>query len=120
VVQKDGTSPTWLSPTKGIHDHNGRLSPDGSAIAFLTRPAGSNPPENLGIMQFDGTRRVQVEEHPLASRLAWAPDSQSVVFLRVTRDGKSQGLWTVARSGSGLRSLVVEAVALVATYREPN
>ena len=120
VVQKDGTSPTWLSPTKGIHDHNGRLSPDGSAIAFLTRPAGSNPPENLGIMQFDGTRRVQVEEHPLASRLAWAPDSQSIVFQRVNRDGESQGLWSVTRGGSGLRALVIDAFAFVATYREPD
>ncbi len=120
VVQRDGTSPTWLSPTKGINDHNGRLSPDGSAIAFLTRPESSKPPEKLGIMQYDGTHRVQVETSPLADRLAWTPNSESVVFLRVGEDGKSQGLWSVARSGTGLRMLVADAITLVATYREPD
>ncbi len=120
VVQKDGTSPTWLSPTRGIDDRQGRVSPDGSAIAFLTRPEGSKTPGSLGIMQSDGTRRVQVEGRPLASRLAWAPDSQSVIFLAVNQDGESEGLWTVTRSGFGLRALVVEIFAFVGTYREAD
>jgi Tol biopolymer transport system component len=118
VVQRDGTSATWLSTT-GVHDHNGRLSPDGTAIAFLSRPWGSGGPDHLWIMQADGMRRFQPEGQPLAGGVAWSADSQAIVFVRVTSSGENAGLWLVGRDGSGLRQLAADATALVGTYRAP-
>jgi hypothetical protein len=119
VVQKDGTSATWLSP-KGGNDSRGRVSPDGSAIAFLTRREASDPPDGLGVMRSDGLDRVQPEDQPLASRLAWSPDSKTVVFLRVTASAQAAGLWRVSRDGTGLLQLADDAVALAGTYRDPR
>ena len=118
VVQRDGSSPTWLSTT-GVHDHHGRWSPDGTAIAFLSRPSGSSGPDHLWIMQADGMQRFQPEGQPLASHMAWSPDSQAIVFMRVTTSGESAGLWIVKRDGTELRELAVDAVGLVGTYRAP-
>jgi Tol biopolymer transport system component len=118
VVQHDGSSPTWLSTT-GVHDHYGRWSPDGTAIAFLSRPAGSSSPDYLWIMQADGMRRFRPESQPLASRVTWSPDSQAIVLMRVTASGENAGLWIVGRDGSELRELAADAVELVGTYRMP-
>ena len=118
VLQRDGSSPTWLSP-EGVHDLAGRWSPDSSAIAFLSHPAGSDEPSHLWIMQADGTRRFRPESRPMASRLAWSPDSETVIFLRTSGTDQTSGLWRVYRDGSGLRQLAAEASALVGTYREP-
>jgi hypothetical protein len=51
--------------------------------------------------------------------MAWSPDSQAIVFMRVTTSGESAGLWIVKRDGTGLRELAVDAVGLVGTYRAP-
>jgi hypothetical protein len=117
IVQRDGTSPTWQTPT-GVDDHHARLSPDGTATAFLSRPEGSRL-DHLWIMNSDGAGRFQPEGQPLANRVAWSADSRFVVFLRVNASGQSDGLWAVARDGSGLRELAADATALVGTYREP-
>lgn len=118
VVQRDGSSPTWLS-TRGVHDYHGRWSPDGTAIAFLSRPSGSSEPDDLWIMQADGMRRFQPQSQPPASDAAWSADSQTVVFLRVSYAGGNAGLWLVGHDGSGLHQLAADATALVGTYRAP-
>jgi Tol biopolymer transport system component len=118
VVQRDGTSPTWLS-TRNVHDYHGRWSPDGTAIAFLSRSSTSRGPDALWIMQADGMRRFQPSGSPLASDLAWSPDSQAVVFLRVSVGGQGDGLWIVNRHGSDLRQLAPDATALGGTFRQP-
>ncbi len=118
VVQRDGTSPTWVTPT-GAEDHHGRWSPDGTALAFLSRPSGSGDPDHLWIMQSDGMRRFRPQAQPRAGDLAWSPDSQVVVFLRRSATGAATGLWLVQRDGSAVLPLAPEATALVGTYRAP-
>ena len=117
VVQRDGSSPTWMTPA-GRAECGARLSPDGSAIAFLSRPVGGARDE-LWIMQSDATHRVQPENAPLARRAVWTADSQAVVFLRVNSADVASGLWLVGRDGHGLRELAPDAQALVGTFREP-
>lgn len=116
VVQRDGTSPTWMTPT-GANDQSCRLAPDGTAIAFLSRLGSSAKPDQLWIAQADGTHRLQPADKPYANRLAWSSDSQSVVFLRVDATAGSDGLWSVSHDGSGLSSLAPNATALVGTYQ---
>jgi dipeptidyl aminopeptidase/acylaminoacyl peptidase len=118
VLQRDGTSPTWLSET-GVHDHHGRWSPDGTSIAFLSRPSGSSRPSHLWIMQGNGMRKFRPEDEPRAGDLAWTGDSQAVAFMRLGAGAERTGLWLVGRDGTGLRQLDADATALVGTYQEP-
>ncbi len=118
TVQRDGTSPTWLSET-GRYDQQARWAPDGTAIAFLSRPAGAGTLNSLWIMQADGLRKFQPDARPYASSLAWSPDSQRIVFMRGSAIGANAGLWLVNRDGSGLRQLAADATALVGTFRAP-
>ena len=117
VVQRDGTSPTWLS-IKGAHDHHGRWSPDGTAIAFLSHPEGSDESDHLWIMQANGMRRTQLTEVPAASP-EWSADSKSIIFMKVTVGRVYDGLWLIKRDGSGLRELAANAAGLVGVYRTP-
>ena len=118
VVQRDGTSATWISPTSGVHDTQGRWSPDGRAIVFLSRPAGSRGGDRLWVMQHDGMGRRQLTaEDGFARQPSWSADSQDIVFLRVTAEGDSQGLWIAGRDGSGLRQLAADAAAVAGTYQ---
>jgi Tol biopolymer transport system component len=118
IVQWDGTSPTWLSD-KGRHDQQARWAPDGTAIAFLSRPAGAGTLDSLWIMQADGLRKFQPAGGPYASSLAWSPDGQHIVFMRGSAIGANAGLWLVNRDGSGLRQLATDASALVGTFQAP-
>lgn len=118
IVQRDGTSPTWLSET-GRHDQQARWAPDGTAIAFLSRPAGAGTLNSLWIMQANGLRKFQPDARPYAISLAWSPDSQKIVFMRGSAIGANAGLWVVNRDGSGLRQLATDATALVGTFRAP-
>jgi hypothetical protein len=118
VVQRDGTSPTWVTPT-GAEDHHGRWSPDGTALALLSRPSGSGGPDHLWIMRSDGMRRFRPQAQPRAGNLAWSPDSQAAVFMRESATGANSGLWLVERDGSALLPLAPEATALVGTYCAP-
>ncbi len=118
IVQRDGTSPTWLSE-KGRHDQQARWAPDGTAIAFLSRPAGAGTLNSLWIMQADGLGKFQPAARPYANGLAWSPDGQQIVFMRGSAIGANAGLWLVNRDGSGMRQLARDATALVGTFRAP-
>ncbi|MBM4431925.1 MAG: hypothetical protein FJ026_16490, partial [Chloroflexi bacterium] len=118
VVQRDGTSATWVSPTSGVHDTRGRWSPDGTDIVFLSGPAGSEGPDRLWIMRHDGMgRRPLTPDDTFATQPLWSADGQAILFIRVTAEGESQGLWVVGRDGSGLRQLAADASALVGAYQ---
>jgi len=105
IVQRDGSSATWLS-VAGVHEHHGRWSPDGTAIAFLSRPEDSSGRSHLWIMRADGMRRVQLTDDRLpAASLAWSADSEALVFMKVTAGRVYDGLWILGRDGSGLREL---------------
>ncbi len=118
IVQRDGTSLTWLSIT-GVHDQEGHWSPDGRHIAFLSRPWPSSGLDRLCIMQADGMRRIQPREQPFASSLAWAGDGGSILFIRLNEQRQPAGLWTVTPDGSGLNRLVQDAAALIGSYQAP-
>ena len=117
VVQRDGSSATWLSPA-GVHDHYGRWSPDGTAIAFLSRPEGSSGRDYLWVMEADGMRRLQLtDDEWLAANPCWSADSQAILFMKVTTGGVYDGLWMIERDGEGLRELASDAVGLAGTYQ---
>jgi Tol biopolymer transport system component len=118
IVQRDGTSPTWLSE-KDRHDQQARWAPDATAIAFLSRPAGAGTLNSLWIMQADGLRKFRPDARPYASSLAWSSDGQYIVFMRGSAIGANAGLWVVKRDGSGLRRLATDATALAGTFQAP-
>jgi hypothetical protein len=70
-------------------------------------------------MGSDGMRKSQPEGAPLASDLAWWPDSQSLIFAAMTPAGENAGLWLVNADGADLRQLAVDAKALAGTYQVP-
>jgi hypothetical protein len=118
IVQRNGASLTWLS-ISGVHDQQGRWSPDGHKIAFLSRPWPSAGLPRLGIMQANGMRRIQPQEQPSAMGTAWSGDGRGILFIHL--DGKDQpdGLWMTSPEGFGLTQLVEDAVALIGSYRSP-
>jgi hypothetical protein len=116
IVQRDGTSLTWLSIT-GVHDEQGHWSPDGSQIAFLSRPWPGSDLDRLCIMQANGMRRIQPQGQPFANSVAWAGDGQNILFIRLNEDGQPSGLWMAKPDGSGLSQLAEDAVTLIGSYQ---
>lgn len=119
IVQRDGTSLTWLS-IAGVYDQLGRWSPDGRQIAFLSRPWPSSGPDRLCIMLANGMRRLQPRGQPFASTVAWSSDGGGILFIHLNEEGQTGGLWLATPDGSSLTLLAEDAVALIGSYREPG
>jgi len=105
-----GADAVSLTQDAGVSvNYHPRISPDGSAIAFISDRGGQN---NLWVMNADGSepRAVLTDRNARASMPAWTPDGE---YLLVRRDwvgeGEGQGrsgIWLVHRDGGDGITLV--------------
>lgn len=86
------------------------LSPDGAWVAFDGAPPGkpSLSDFDIQLVRLDGTRRKSlVESRATELDAQWSPDGALLSFSRwqAGADWRRSWIWTVRRSGSGLRKL---------------
>jgi Tol biopolymer transport system component len=83
------------------------FSPDGSRIAFNSRPAGA-PGVDIYVMNADGSDLVRLTNAPGPDRYpAWSPDGRKIVF-ESQRTGVNQ-VWAMNADGSDQTQLTFDA-----------
>lgn len=99
LMNADGSAPQQL-----VGDASATapaVSPDGTAIAFMSQRDGN---WELYLIGSDGTGLRRLTDHPAQDGLpAWSPDGGWIAFVS-DRDGE-WAIWAVRRDGSGLRKL---------------
>ncbi len=103
TINPDGSGVAQLT-TNPEHDGHPAWSPDGSKLAFDSRPSATAP-VTIWTMNADGTGKAQVTTgEPGFDDLypAWSPDGTKIVFVRQAGDFSScSRLYTVASDGTG-------------------
>jgi Tol biopolymer transport system component len=91
----DGSNETLLNDGKSVA-WNSQWSPDGTLIAFTTRPATGQL--QVSVMNADGTDRRQLTDVPpeegRAQMPAWSPDGKMIAF-QVNGSGGIAHLWVI-------------------------
>ena len=102
------TSPTGDLPTNADEQHGSTdvpsISPDGSQIAYIGRPAGGAP--QVFVMDIDGTDQRQLTSLSWAcGRVQWSPSGDQLAFVSFDgANGRSQ-LFVMDSDGRNLRQL---------------
>jgi TolB protein len=103
TMYANGTGVVALT-TSAFLDSTPRWSPDGSQIAWLSRPTGV---DEVFVMNADGSDPINVSRGPGASGTsmshAWSPDGTMLAF-QSDRTGNDD-IWIVNADGSDLRNL---------------
>lgn len=87
--------------TDEVTDTNPQVSPDGSAIAFMSKRDGS---WNIYRMDIDGSNLITLTDDEADEGLpAWSPDGQDIAFAS-NRDGE-WAIWDMQADGSNERQL---------------
>jgi hypothetical protein len=81
---------------------NARISPDGREVAFTLHPSVDPAGEVAVAGRGEGPRTLSGDWRTLQG-LAWSPSGEEILFT-ASREGRSQSLWAVSRSGR-LRSV---------------
>jgi Tol biopolymer transport system component/tRNA A-37 threonylcarbamoyl transferase component Bud32 len=81
---------------------NARISPDGREVAFTSHPSVDPAGEVAVARRGEGPRTLSGDWRTLQG-LAWSPSGGEILFT-ASREGRSQSLWAVSRSGR-LRSV---------------
>jgi hypothetical protein len=83
VVNTDGTGLKTLAGGKGCQYYP-RWSPDGSKIVYMESLPGDNNPQDLWVMNADGSEKVRITDqinNLMTSRTAsWSPDGKQIVY----------------------------------------
>ena len=110
VNRNDTSTVTQLTSLNHIDKYatdnrNPKYSPDGTEIAFYSKPR-TGPPA-IWVMNSDGSNLRKVSPD-YAWRFDWSPDGDKIVFLYfdylIARPGSGE-LWLMNANGSGLRQL---------------
>jgi Tol biopolymer transport system component len=109
IAVRDLARPDVLLLTMNVTEDTDPLwSPDGSRIAWLSRPLGVS---EVFVMNADGSNPVNVSRGagPAASSSehVWSPDGTKLAFM-TSRDG-NQEIYVVNADGSGLTNLTLDA-----------
>ncbi len=104
VINVDGTGQTQLvsSFSTGYSHHRPTWSPDGSQIATLRYPVGTFGPNDLWLMDADGTNGYVLAsglEPPELNRISWSLDGNWLVFAM------SGQVWRIRRDGTDLAQI---------------
>ena len=82
VMDADGSNQTQLTFDPVMKDQVPDWSPDGSTIAFVTRPDPEVPGGDIWLMDADGANQRPLTDGPDRDYGAsWAPDGTSIAFL---------------------------------------
>ena len=89
VVNTDGTGLRVLAGGKGCQYYP-RWSPDGSKIVYMESVPGDNNPQELWVVNADGSGKTQItngSNNPMTARTpSWSPDGTQIAFSRWTKD----------------------------------
>ena len=99
-ISADGARTAPVVPTNGTY---GAPSPDGTQIAYTTRP---EPANHITIANADGSEATPVTNAPANARdhsPAWSPDGSKIAFSRVV--GGKGTIWVINADGTGLKQL---------------
>ena len=114
LADRDGSNPRRIS-AEGV-ERFPAFSPDGTKLAFWSRPAGNATPTmfRLYVADADGTHA-----HPISggswfeawhnAAPSWSPDSTRLAFA--AGDGDQSRIWVVAADGSGPAREITDARA---------
>lgn len=88
VMSADGSNQTLLTHNR-FYDGEPTWSPDGSKIAFVSRPDDDGN-HDIYVIDNDGSNRVRLTSNRAYDRHpAWSPDGTKIAFVS-TRDGDSE------------------------------
>lgn len=83
VMNADGSDQRRLTDESSALDHAVTWSPDGTRIAFHSRPEIDPGVHSLYVIRLDGTGRTRVTDGRFDDRSpAWSPDGASILFVR--------------------------------------
>lgn len=96
----EGGTPTRIAAGLA-YEHQGRFSPDGKRIAFVSDRGGG---DNIWLMNRDGSelRQISKEDFRLLNQPSWSPDGQYIVAKKHFTTGRSLGtgeVWLYHVSG---------------------
>ena len=98
LINANGSNPVNLTSTPDIDEMYPHVSPDGTKICFvIDAGTGRRKVRSVYYMNIDGTGRVKVADN--ARQPCWAPDSQSIAYLKgeyerySTREYATSGLF---------------------------
>ena len=107
AVSAEGTGAEPLTMTEGDKEFDPAWSPDGSQIAFVMAPAGSQAGD-VYVMEADGSDPRPLTDTPEAERRpAWSPDGSQIAFVR-SAEPKSPGDIYVMGAEGGEAQAVTE------------
>ena len=106
IMDTMGQNPVYLTLNNERSDQYPRYSPDGTRIAWYTKPRVGPPA--IWVLNSDSSNLRKVSPD-YAWRSDWSPDGSQLVFLYLNyenRDHPGNGeLWLINVDGSGLRQL---------------
>jgi len=105
LVRSEGESGKWLLEYPAgsrLFESQGRISnakisPDGREVAFESHPSIDAAGEVALAVRGGGTRILSAGWKNV-NGLAWSPSGEEILFT-ASKEGRSQGLWAVSRSG---------------------
>jgi dipeptidyl aminopeptidase/acylaminoacyl peptidase len=116
ISREDGTEARIEFPVgrtlfkSGGYLSSPRISPDGSAVAFINHPVRGDDRGTIAIVDTSGRARTLTEEFPSITGLAWSSGGQEIWFSvwlsdgygveAVTRDGRRRA---ILRTGSRIK-----------------
>jgi hypothetical protein len=107
VADADGTGVRVLSPAvQGLDWQD--WSPDGSRIAFLSRPTGPDGPGVINVVNVDGSGLRTLDVGRPAHELSWLPPDGKEIVFRGEQPADSNllpGIFSVRPDGTGLRQI---------------
>ena len=85
-------------------------SPDGSKIAFTVADNGTGAPNELWVMNADGSNKKSLNAHEMGEQLfiehfKWLPNSSEIIYNRENFDTKRIQLWSTSIEGSSKKFL---------------
>ena len=104
IMGADGSSPHPLIALPGDERYPS-LSPDGTRLAFTTRPTGEDV--EVAVARADGSGASAITDNAVFdSSPSWSPDSRRIAFERgPAGDDPGNDVWSMAADGSDQRQL---------------
>lgn len=104
LMDADGTNRTRLT-NRAQPDSRPAFTADGQAVVFTSPRQGKDGPEQIWIVNVDGTGIKMLTDSGGNRQPSVSPDGQTIAFIS-NRDNKTPHVWLMARDGSNQRAFV--------------